>query len=336
MVSMGKNIMQVLADTYGQEGIIERLADTHFFQSLSNVLGFDWNSSGTTTVLCGVLERVFDETEVGVKMAGGKGIKSRQTQQQLTAIGDELSLGEKKTEELKYSSRITAKVDNTAIQAGYQLYHHCMFVTEKGKWTVVQQGMNPENKMARRYHWLETQVKEYTEEPHQAIVGDVIHERVLNLTSFDSNECKKTMLDQAREKPEKTRRIFETLTTHQTTLNDTQRKPEYVIPRRMDWNAVERAYQLQPEKFENLLAIEGMGPATVRGLTLISELVYGSQPSWKDPVKYSFAFGGKDGVPYPVNRQSYDKAINTLKEAVEQAKLGQTEKIEAIKRLNRG
>jgi len=337
MTALGKSIMEVLADTYGQEGVLERLSNTFFFQSLSNVLGFDWNSSGTTTVLCGVLQQVFDERELGLKVVGGKGGRSRKTQSELVSLGDGFSFNEKKIQELRYASRMAAKVDNAAVQSGYQLYHHCMFVSEKGDWTVVQQGMNPDSRMARRYHWLSSHVEDFVEEPHEAIVCDMRHDRVLDLTATESTGCRKTMADLAKENPEHTKNLFESLSTvEQRTLSDWDRKPgEYAIPRRMDWNAVERAYEFQPENFESLLSVEGVGPATVRGLALISQLVYGSEPSWKDPVKYSFAFGGKDGVPYPVNRESYDAAIEMLEDAVGQSRLGQTEKMEALRRLKR-
>ncbi|MBM3309001.1 MAG: DUF763 domain-containing protein, partial [Candidatus Altiarchaeales archaeon] len=270
----------------------------------------------------------------GLKVVGGKGSKSRQTQEELVKVGDEYSFSEKRIEDLRYSSRMTAKVDNTAIQAGYQLYHHCMFVSEKGGWAVVQQGMNAENKMARRYHWLSENVVDFVEEPHQAIVCDARHEKVLDLTSKQSGECKKTIVELAKESPQQTRRLFDYLSSKQKTLSSWDQECEYRIPRRMDWNAVERAYNLQPQNFEGLLSVEGVGPATVRGLALISQLIYGQEPSWKDPVKYSFAFGGKDGVPFPVKRREYDQAIEILKDAVRQSKLGDFEKIKAIKRLS--
>lgn len=334
MVSLGKNIMEVLVDNYGQRGVLERISNTFFFQSLSNVLGFDWNSSGTTTVLCGVLQQVFRERELGLRVVGGKGSKSRQTQGDLASLGSELPIGEDRIRELRYSSRITAKVDSTAIQAGYQLYHHCMFVSGDGEWTVVQQGMNPGNRMARRYHWLGSSITDYVEEPHEAIVCDVRHDRVLDLTSSGSGECRKAMLDVAREGSGRALRLFESAKAiGPKTLLDCGGCQGYSVPRRMDWSAVERAYQLQPENFEGLLAVEGLGPATVRGLALIAELVYGSEPSWKDPVKYSFAFGGKDGVPFPVDRRSYDEAIVTLEDAVKKSNAVGRVKAEALRRL---
>lgn len=336
MVSLGEGIMQVLADEYGQRGVLERLSNTFFFQSLSNVLGFDWNSSGTTTVLCGVLQKVFEERELGLRVVGGKGRRSRQTQDELAGLEEKLQLGLEDVQKLRYSSRITAKVDSSAVQAGYQLYHHCMFVSREGEWTVIQQGMNPGNRMARRYHWLGSSITDYIEEPHEAIVCDMRHEKVLDLTSSESRGCRKTVVDLVREKPARVERLFNSLkNVEQKTLLEYESAREYSIPRRMDWNAVERAYRLQPENFEGLLSMDGIGPATVRGLALISELVYGNEPSWKDPVKYSFAFGGKDGIPFPVDRESYDRAITVLEDAVDKAKLGHGEKLDALRRLNK-
>ncbi|MDD5111245.1 MAG: DUF763 domain-containing protein [Candidatus Altiarchaeota archaeon] len=336
MVSLGGGVMEVLVDEYGRHAVLSRLADTFFFQSLSNALGFDWNSSGSTTVLCGVLQQVFEKQNLGIKVAGGKGSKSRQTQEDLEKIGDGFSIGEKKVLEIKHASRMTAKVDTAAIQADYQLYHHCMIVSEEGDWTVVQQGMNPEIKAARRYHWLCSDVDGFAEKPGHVIVGDKVHDSVLDLTATESKACRRIVTDLAAEKTDRIRRLFDSITlAEQRTLQDWDRKTgDYRIPKRMDWNAVERAYELQPENFERVLSIEGMGPATVRGLALIAQLVYGEPPSWKDPVKYSFAFGGKDGVPYPVDRKCYDEAISALENAVRQAKLGKKDELDALKRLN--
>jgi hypothetical protein len=313
---------------------LQRLSDTFFFQSLSNVLGFDWNSSGTTTVLCGVLQRVFEERELGLRVVGGKGRRGRQTQDELAGLEGDLKLGGDVIDSLKYSSRIIAKVDSSAVQAGYRLYHHCMFVSGEGEWAVVQQGMNPENRMARRYHWLGSSVADYVEEPHEAVVCDVRHERVLDLTSAESRECRGAIVDILNEGPARIERLFDSVRAmEQKTLLEYEGRREYHTPRRMDWSAVERAYRLQPENFEGILAVAGVGPATVRGLALISELVYGSRPSWRDPVKYSFAFGGKDGVPFPVDRESYDSAIRVLEEAVGRARVGDRERFDALKRL---
>ncbi len=338
MIDLGKSIMSVMADEYGTDEILSRLSDPFFFQALSNVLGFDWNSSGTTTVLCGVLKTIFRENELGVQGVGGKGRQSRKSPLELEKITNEFSLGERTLEDLKYSSKMCAKVDNTAIQAGYPLYHHSMFLNEKGKWTVIQQGLNVEMKTARRYHWLSENIIDFVEEPHKGIVGDVFHDKVLDLTSKESRNCRSTITDICKEKPFYTKKIFESLKEGQKTLlnfkNFKTKETLYKVPDRMNWRAIERTYELQPENFENLLAVKGVGPTTIRGLTLVSEIIFGDKPSWKDPVKFCFAFGGKDGVPFPVNKEDYDSAIKILEDAIVQSKLGDKEGIRAIQRLN--
>lgn len=239
---------------------------------------------------------------------------------------------------------MSAKVDNTAIQAGYPLYHHAFFVTEDGKWAVVQQGMSVRDRTARRYHWLSDHVKNFVVEPHDAILGDVKREIALNMTAKESEGCQKTSTDIVKEEPRKVLRALRSIRpTHQKSLQEWMpaeaRWKEYVIdvlslPRNLNWEAVKRAYEFQPKNYEELLGIRGIGPAAARALALISELIYGEKPSWKDPVKYSFAVGGKDGVPFPVDKTAYDEATEVLESAIKQAKVGDKERINAIKRLH--
>ena len=237
---------------------------------------------------------------------------------------------------------MSAKVDNTAIQAGYPLYHHAFFITEGGKWAVVQQGMSVKDRTARRYHWLSENVKNFVVEPHDAIVGDTRREVALNMTAKESAGCQRASTDIAKEEPRKVVRMLKSIRPyHQKSLQDWMPKAaekEYVVdvlslPHNINWNAVKRAYEFQPKNYEELLGIRGIGPATVRALALISELIYGEKPSWKDPVKYSFCVGGKDGVPFPVDKPTYDEAIEVLENAVKQANVGSRERINAIKRL---
>jgi len=238
---------------------------------------------------------------------------------------------------------MSAKVDNTAIQAGYSLYHHAFFITEGGKWAVVQQGMSVRDRTARRYHWLSENVKNFVVEPHDAIVGDVVREVALNMTAKESAGCQKTSIDIAKEEPRKIMRMLKSIRpSYQKSLQEWipyATWKEYVVnvlslPRNLNWKAVKRAYEFQPKNYENLLGIRGIGPATVRALALISELMYSEKPSWTDPVKYSFCVGGKDGVPFPVDRATYDETIEILENAVKQARVGSKERINAIKRLS--
>jgi len=262
---------------------------------------------------------------------------------EISHIGENFGFSADKIGGLRYASRMSAKVDNTAIQAGYPLYHHTFFVTEDGKWAVVQQGMSLKDRTARRYHWLSENVEDFLVEPHDAIVGDVKREVALNMTAKESEGCQKTSTDIAKEEPRKVIKMLKSIRpTYQKSLQEWIPQitwKEYVVdvlslPRNLNWKAVRKAYDFQPKNYEELLGIRGIGPATVRALALISELIYGEKPSWKDPVKYSFCVGGKDGVPFPVDRTTYDETIEILESAIKQAKVGGKEKINAVKRLS--
>ncbi|RLI35610.1 DUF763 domain-containing protein [Candidatus Bathyarchaeota archaeon] len=339
MVRLGRGIVKVMASEFGRTEILRRLSDPLFFQALSNTLGFDWDSSGSTTVTCGVLREVFNLEDVGIKMAGGKGEASKRTLEELDLLAEELGISTWKTERLKYASRMTAKVDNAAIQAGYQLYHHAFFLSEDGEWVVVQQGLNPEAKAARRYHWLSENVRSFVEEPHTGIIGDKLHRRVLDLTAKESEEARKTSVDLVADNPYRTVMPYLASKPGQSSIArwvSGQKVEGYtIIPVRVNWEALKRACEFKPKNYEELLAVKGIGPSTVRGLALVAELIYGSKVSWKDPLKFSFAFGGKDGVPFPVKRRAMERAAEYLRQALEAAELGSREKLEALKRLRK-
>ncbi len=292
-------------------------------------MGFDWHSSGVTTTVCGALKEGVKgiEKEVGIYAAGGKGGASRKTPSEIEGFCNSLS---RNPEDLIYASKMSAKVDSSAVQDGYQLYHHCFYFTKDGFWTVVQQGMNDSNKFARRYHWLGEKVDDFVVEPHSAICCDS-KAKTLNLVSPASEESRKTSTLITQEKPESLIKHIKKIQTlklpahHSILPEDLNQKHLYRI--------FTKLYDRVPENFETLIGIRGVGPKTVRALSLISELIYGQKPSFEDPARYSFAHGGKDGYPYPVDRKNYDSSIEILKDAISQAKMGNREKMEAIKRL---
>ncbi len=342
MQKLAREMTTIIIDEYGPDMFLKRVSDPFWFQALGCVLGYDWHSSGVTTVLTGVLKSAINPMEVGLSVCGGKGKTSHKTPTEIDLLGEKYGFSTDKLDNLRYASRMSAKVDTTAVQAGYPLYHHAFFVTEKGTWAVVQQGINTKDKSARRYHWLSENVKNFVVEPHDAVVGDVKREVALDMTARESEGCRKTSIDIAKEEPKKLRKVLLSIRpVHQKSLQEWIPKvlgKEYAIdafslPRNLNWNAVKRAYDFQPRNYEELIGIKGIGPATVRALALVSELVYGEKPSWEDPVKYSFCVGGKDGVPYPVDRKTYDETIEILDNAVKQAKVGSKEKLQAVKRL---
>ena len=348
MIRLADAIAILIVEEHGPREFVRRLADPFWFQALGCVLGFDWHSSGITTVLTAVLRQAVRPEEHGLAVCGGKGKRSLATPQDIAVACEKLGLGERAREELTYASRMCAKVDNAAVQDGYTLYHHALFVAEDGTWAVVQQGMCPADRTARRYHWLSERLGDggFVVEPHAGIASDVLRSRVLDMTARESEGCRRASVDLAKEGPDRVRRLLRSLRPRwQETLcrwlpggsagqPDLQVEVAYLrMPLTANWDALARAYELQPRDYEELLAIRGLGPATVRALALIADLVYGEEPCWRDPARFSFAFGGKDGVPYPVNRSLMDKAIAILEDAIERARLGREEKLKALKRL---
>ena len=337
MVKLAECIVEIVVEEYGVHGLLGRLSDPWFFQSLSCVLGYDWHSSGTTTVTCAALKEAIDPPEMGVAVAGGKGKASRRTPGEIEALSRELGLGSQGVEALRYASRMAAKVDNALIQDGYSLYHHTFIFDEHGHWIVIQQGMNDEVGNARRYHWPMERVNLIVE-PHSAILCNTRLDSTLDMTSKIGEGNRRACVDIVREGPRRLRRLIAEAPRHQATLErwmDVETPSHLVMPRSINWKAVKRAYEFQPRDYEELVSLRGVGPSTVRGLALVAELIYSEEVSWRDPVRFSFAFGGKDGVPFPVDRKAMDEAIHILRSGIREARLGREERLRAIERLRR-
>ena len=346
MRRLAKEIASIMIDEQGTDAFLTRVSDPFWFQAFGCVLGYDWHSSGVTTVLTGVLKQALSPEEHGVAVCGGKGRTSRKTPLEIAEVGEKFGFGEDCIQALVYTSRMTAKVDSAAIQAGYQLYHHAFLLTQDGKWAVIQQGMSTEDRSARRYHWLSDATVSLVVEPHNAIVGDVKRERALDMTAKASEGARKASVDVAKEPAAKVMRLFEAARPlHQKSLQEWlpaakadpwQQSIEALnMPRGISWETLRRVYEFQPRNYEEFLSVKGVGPATVRGLALVAELIYGEKPSWADPVKFSFAYGGKDGVPFPIDRGAMDESIQVLRQAVEAAKVGDKERAHSLQRLRR-
>lgn len=342
MVRLSKAICEIILQDFGRKELLRRLSNPFFFQSFGCAVGFDYHSSGLTTTLTGALKEALSIEEHGVVVCGGKGKASMLTLDEIEKFGSKFSFSSKKIDDLKYCSRIVAKVDTSAIQSGYNLYHHAFFISEDGCWTVVQQGMNPENRFARRYHWLSEKVQSFVLEPHSGFFGEKVEDIVLNLTSYKSVDAQKVIVDVSKEGPLKVRNMVSELNDKlNITLMDWifpgQKKMAFknlVMPVSVDWNAVRRLYEFQPKSFEEVLMTYGVGPNTVRALALISNLIYGAEVDWEDPIKYSFCVGGKDGVPYPVDKKAYEESIKFLKDVIEGSEIGLDDRKNALKRLN--
>jgi hypothetical protein len=332
MVKLAREITIVIVSDFGPDEMLHRLSHPYWFQAFGCVLGFDWHSSGVTTTLCGALKEGVKglEKDLGFFVAGGKGGTSRKTPAELESWGETIGFN---PTPLVYASRMSAKVDNNAVQDSYQLYHHNFFFTSRGNWAVVQQGMNETNHYARRYHWLGEKVTDFVNEPHSAILSET-RGTTLNLVAGESSPARTTITEIATEtKPENLLVDLKKLTTltlpahHPLTVTDIH--PESLR------KIVLSVYERQPEDFEQLLGMPGVGAKTLRALSLISELVYGVAPSYQDPARYSFAHGGKDGYPYPVDRENYDNSIEFLAKMLNKTRLNIGEKNEAVGRLRR-
>lgn len=329
MRNLAREITIAIVSEYGPEQFLRKISDPLWFQAFGCVLGFDWHSSGLTTTVCGALKEGVRglEKELDIFVAGGKGKASRKTPQEIFKVGDLTSLN---PHPLIYASRMVAKVDTSALQDGFQLYHHCFIFTKSGKWAVIQQGMNENLRYARRYHWIGEKVKSFVCEPHSAICCDLKKEG-LNMVAKESDKSRSTSTLLSREHPS---RIIKELKT----IKRVKFAPfpnfslEDIHPERLE-KTLQLAYEKSPESFEELLGTRGVGAKTIRALALVADLLYGAKPSFKDPATYSFAHGGKDGYPYPVDKSTYDETIQTLRQALKEAKIGRSEKIKAIKRL---
>lgn len=329
MKELAREISLVIIDQFGPLEMLRRLSDPFWFQSLGCVLGFDWHSSGLTTTVCGALKEGLRgiEADSGLFVAGGKGRTSRKTPVEIEAFCDRYCL---EAGGLVYASRMSAKVDSAALQDGYQLYHHAFFFAREGSWCVVQQGMNKHTGYARRYHWMGHGLDSFVCEPHSAICCDHRGE-VLNMVAEESQGVRQTTAQIASEHPDRMAseihrlRNLELPRGHGVVLGD--RGARWLM------KVLERTHEQQPRDFEALLSTRGIGPRTIRALALISELIYGVEPSFRDPAKFSFAHGGKDSHPYPVDKENYDLSIEVLRQALSAAKIGRTEKVKAMRRL---
>lgn len=329
MVKLAREITIHVSAEFGPEEMLRRLADPFWFQAFGCVLGFDWHSSGVTTTVTGAVKEGIRglEKDLGFFAGGGKGAVSRKTPAEIEFACERLAIDPRP---LVYASRMSAKVDSAAVQDGYQLYHHAFFFTPSGAWCVVQQGMNDDDGMARRYHWLSDRVESYVNEPHAAVCAEAAAE-TMNLVAEESAPVRSSSAELSREKPE-------------VVLQALRQLPVLTMPRRhavlvADVNPaylqkiLVKTYERAPGDFETLLGMEGVGGRTLRALALVSEIIYGTPASTRDPARFSFAHGGKDGFPYPVDTGTYDHTVEVLRAAVTKAGIDRSERVAALKRL---
>lgn len=331
MKALGAAIVEAMVEQWGPDEVLRRLSDPFWFQSLGSVLGYDWHSSGVTTVVCGALKEGLAGRmgDMGLFVCGGKGATSRRTPGEITAFVERyapaLDPGE-----LAHASRMAAKVDSAVVQDGHTLYHHTFLFTRSGRWCVVQQGMNEATGWARRYHWLSESVRSFVDEPHAAVLG-VRQPRIdLNMAAHESESARSAAVELAQRSLDWWRRELRRIGERSLTL-----PADHAIPMSAQLErALGALYARAPADFAQLVGTAGVGPRTIRALAMVAEVVYGARPSYRDPVRYAFAHGGKDGVPFPVDRELYERTIAVWTRAVARARLGRREELDALRKLS--
>jgi hypothetical protein len=328
MTELGTAIAEQVILNYGRSEFLTRLSDPFWFQAYGAVMGMDWHSSGITTSVLGALKRGMNPrfNELGVMFCGGRGRHSLRTPDELRAFSQKNGLD---GDALARTSRLTARVDNNAVADGFQLYLHSFAITTSGEWVVVQQGMNPKNHLARRYHWHSATVRDFVSNPHTAIVGQPQGE-ILNLVDARATKAQGVLLTMTKD-------------SIANTLNDAR---NLIMPAHHEVRAEDVdlkrlgavlavAHEKDLRDFASLLLVEGLGPRTLQSLALIAEVVHGAPSRFSDPARFSFAHGGKDGHPFPVPLKTYDEALAVLRRSLDAARLGHTEKLEGFRRLDR-
>jgi uncharacterized protein len=328
MTKLGAAITETIVRDYGVSAFLSRLSDPFWFQALGAVMGMDWHSSGITTSVMGALKRGLTPRadELGIYICGGRGRHSRNTPQELRSFAERRGFD---GEALVRASRLTARVDNNAIADGFQIYLHSFVVTSNGEWAVVQQGLNDRSGMARRYHWSSASVRDFVSEPHTGIVGEN-QGVIMNLVDAQAKPAQTALLEIAHENPE-------------TTLSAARRlsmpRHHEVRARNIDLKrlgaVLALAYERDLHNFAELLLMEKLGPRTLQSLALVAEVVHGAPSRFSDPARFSFAHGGKDRRPFPVPLKTYDESLNVLRTSLDAAKVGDGEKLDGFRRLER-
>ena len=328
MTELGTAIAEHIVLTYGPSEFLTRLSDPFWFQAFGCVMGMDWHSSGITTSVMGALKRGLNPRfhELGLAVCGGRGRHSVRTPDELRELSIKAGLN---GDELARTSRLTARIDNNAIADGFQLYLHSFVITSSGEWSVVQQGMNTGNHLARRYHWHSASVRDFVSDPHAAIVGHP-QGTILNLVDARASQAQHALLTIANEPVEHS--LAEARKLIMPAHHDVRAK-DVDLKRLGAVLAV--AHEQDLRDFSSLLLVEGLGPRTLQSLALIAEVVHGAPARFSDPARFSFAHGGKDGHPFPVPLKTYDESLAILRRSLQAARLGHSEKVDGFRRLDR-
>lgn len=333
MTKLAREITYAIVVYFGREEFLARISDPYWFQSFGCVLGFDWHSSGITTTVTGALKEGLKmaQAELGIFFAGGKGKRGMLTPNEIDDWGDRGLIDFNKALMLKNVSRLTAKVDSSCLQDGYSIYHHFLIYSKDDEWAVVQQGMKGEAKLARRYHWFSEGLESFVSDPHSGIAS-LSKEEPLNLVDSKIEKTRSDIVLLSNEMPISDVKMLKEIKSLKMPIHHPIFKEDFDEERLK--NILAKVRIIKPSNFSDMLLIKGLGEKSLRALALLSHLIFGSDLSFKDPVTFSFAHGGKDGYPFPVDKKVYDRSIEILEEAVRKAKLNDLDKLEALRRLS--
>ena len=327
MGKMGDAIIESIVDNYGKSEVLTRMSDPNWLQAFGAVTGMHWNSSGVTAVLLGALKRRLNPKahELGLYILGGKGKAAYGTEKQIDRVADKHSLPGKA---LAKASRMTRRIDNNAVQDGFDLYQQYFIVSDEGEWTGITQGMNKRNRRARRYHWHSPTVRSFGEAPHSGIMG-IENQKVLNLVDPGAEKLRENMVELTKEKPAE---IIKAVKAADLPDRHDVKKEDINMARLA--SVLDLAYNREIENFEELVDFHGVGPRTLKALAMASEVIHGDATRFEDPARFSFAVGGKDGRPHPIDTASFDETVTMLQNSVDKSKLGDSEKSSALKCLH--
>jgi len=328
MGKMGDAIIESIVENYGKSEVLTRMSDPNWVQALGAVTGMHWNSSGVTAVLMGALKKRINAkaSDLGLYILGGKGKAAYGTEKQITRIADKHSLP---GTELAKSSRLTRRIDNNAVQDGFDLYQQYFIVSDEGEWAAMTQGMNKGSRRARRYHWHSPSVRSFGEAPHTGIMG-IEDQKVLNLVDPEADQLRKNMVELTQEKSTE---VIKAVREADLPNRHDVRKEDINMNRLA--SVLDLAYNREVENFEELVDLHNVGPRTLKALAMASEVIHGDATRFDDPARFSFAVGGKDGRPHPIDTKAFDETVEMLQNSVDKSKMGDEDKSSALKRLHK-
>lgn len=333
MVRLSGTLSELIIEKFDSETLLKKLSDPFWFHSFSLAIGFDWNSSGTTTATLSALKEYMKKASTSVKVLGGKGKMISAVRTESEDLVRDGFIASNDMDRIRKSSKIVARVDENLLQDSYDLYLHFIVVDSASRWSIIQQGMNSSSRLARRYHWIDSSFSKYLNDGRSGIGAIGLEKEVLNLSTKKSEGNRDSMMDIIQDNPERYRALERDL--KQKSLFPDEGQNVLNLDRPVNWQKLREIYEYEPDTFLDLMMHRGVGKSTIRALSYLGEIVFGEKPSFRDPLKFSFALGGKDGIPKPVNYGDYDMCLDFYKEVLSDYKLGRFESAAMAENLYR-